>query len=300
MEVRLENTVEYIKTRVPGAQLIGGNDLALIGFTLDGRALYDGRLLEGTHSEKEGRAILRASFEVNDEDELVSTVAQLGFSEVSLLRPGYADVSAACVGITVSGRLVFSSHRMIDVIGGAGYDGDAGFSELADILASSDDPLCPVFARFAPAVREIYGEKPLAGDRPLYTDGSCLPGVLHVKSSPGHPCLVGATLTKCPVYDAQGYIPRLALQEKVSAARCAERSRSNGVFLILPAPPDYVMELRLGERTWSLRSFARTLGGRPVFDGTRVLEEVGSDVFRLVTHLGESPDNPVLVFGPER
>jgi hypothetical protein len=298
MEVRLDNTVEYIKARTE-SDLIAGQDLALVGYTLDGKAIYDGRLLDSKEAETEGRVILLDTFLVKDERELLSKVGELGFSEISLLNPGYADVSAACVGVTVSGRLVFSSHRMVSVIEIAGYDGEAGFAELDDILKESDDPLCPIFVRFAPAVRDFYGERSLMGDRTQYTCEENLPKIFHARTL-GRPCLVGVTLTKCPVYDAQGFVPRNALEKNMSANRYADAVKNDGIFLIVPSGPDYELELKLGGRTWNLRSFARTLNGRPVFDGSKVLEEVGLDVFRLVARLRESPDKPVLVFGPEK
>lgn len=290
MEVRLENSAQYIKTRTAAAHFIEGGDLALVGFTLDGRALYDGRLLSCNADDTRGRIVLLDTFSVKNEEELLLRVGEHGFGEVSLLRPGYADLSAACVGISVSGRLVYSGSRTVDAIEAAGYDGEAGFTELVDIVDKSDDPMCPLFARFAPAVREIYGERPLADPRPLYVSEAELPKLLYHGSAGDSRCIIGVTVSGEIVRDAQGYLPRRALQEKVPV----DRAGGDGV-LIVPSSSLYLMEAKVGGSSYTFRSFAATLDGRPVFDGSAVLADDGGAVLELKDFI----EDAVLVFGPD-
>ena len=90
--------------------------------------------------------------------------------------------------------------------------------------------------------------------------------------------------------DAQGYLPRRALQEKVPV----DKAGSDGV-LIVPSPSLYLMEAKVGGSSYTFRSFAATLDGRPVFDGSTVLADVGNAVLELKDCI----EDAVLVFGPD-
>ena len=235
MKVRLENSVEFVKGKSNTAKLLCGEEMALIGVSTDGEAIYDSRVFFSEHVEAPGRVILFRSFKVKGQADLMARLGGELSKEALLLDLEAVDLSDACVGVTVSGRPVYDMLHLRTLVCGAGLDWDKSLEALASDIAACHDPAKPLIATFAPPVRDFYGRTAVIDEAPGYLKASRFPDKVFCHYPVDEECLVGITSGGIPVYDAQGVVPRICAKKNYPIKRVIWDLSEKDACYILPS-----------------------------------------------------------------
>ena len=155
-----------------------------------------------------------------------------------------------------------------------------------------------MIAEFAYSVQDIYGEKMLISDRPLYATEDEFPKELHLMKFDDCGYLIGATNTGRPVYDAQGAVVRHCLEHGVGVVE-AERELSERFWALYVLPYGVSVPLK-GSPDVRIPCFGRTLDGIPVADADTVRGMSLSEKIDLGIILVNGPADPGLRGFPAR
>lgn len=263
MGIELRSTVEFVKERSGKADLIEGQEFALVGVSRDGKAVYDGRMLDGNYPETDGRLILLDTFRVNDLTELRCRLGYRGF-ETEVLDSCFGHLSYACTGVTVSGTLIYDSYEIDHMASGLESPRDQAES-LEKRIMNRNGGIPSAVVQYAPAVCDVYDRVVKLGSSPNYLLEHDIPKRFRTRIK-DLTCLVGVTLKGVPVYDAVGTVPRYCLRHKVTVSQaCAELS-GRSAFYVSPYGCLAEVPVSCRGRRFSVIPAGVTLQGEPLLD----------------------------------